>query len=83
MSEPIRYAMIRNGVVENVSLWDGDTSRWTPPVEYLVIPAPDHVGRDWRYEAGEWLPPLPPPDPEPQPEPEPDAPPTEEPEGDV
>jgi hypothetical protein len=60
MSEPIRYAMIKNGVVENVSLWDGDTFRWQPPADYLVIPAPDHVGRDWRYEADEWLPPTPP-----------------------
>lgn len=63
MSEPIRYAMIRNNVVENVCSWDGDTSRWQPPEGYLVIPAPDHVGRDWRYEGDEWLEPLPPPEP--------------------
>jgi hypothetical protein len=55
--------MIKSGVVENVSLWDGDTFRWQPPADYLVIPAPDHVGRDWRYEASEWLPPIPPEEP--------------------
>lgn len=63
MSEPIRYAMIRNDIVENVCAWDGDTGRWQPPAGYLVIPAPDYVGRDWRYVDGEWLKPLPPPDP--------------------
>jgi hypothetical protein len=59
MSDAIRYAMIRNGVVENVSLWDGDTSRWQPPAEYLTIPAPDHVGRDWLYDGVDWVAPIP------------------------
>lgn len=27
----MRYAIVRNGTVENVVEWDGDTSAWTPP----------------------------------------------------
>lgn len=54
----IRYAMIRSGVVENVSLWDGDTFKWQPPADMLCIPAPDHVGIGWRYEGDEWLEPV-------------------------
>lgn len=56
--EPIRYAMIRNGIVENISLWDGDTKKWQPPEGFIVIPAPDHVGIGWRYDDGVWSEPV-------------------------
>ena len=56
--EPIRYAMIRDGVIENISLWDGDTNRWQPPEDFLVIPAPDHVGIGWRYDGQAWTAPV-------------------------
>lgn len=26
-----RWAMVRDGVTENVILWDGDTATWQPP----------------------------------------------------
>lgn len=58
MAEPIRYAMIKNEIVENISLWDGDNKRWQPPEDMLVIPAPDHIGVNWRYVNGEFLPPI-------------------------
>lgn len=56
--DAIRYAMIRDGVVVNVCLWDGDTFRWQPPENVLCIPAPDHVGIGWRYEGAAWLEPV-------------------------
>ena len=56
-----RYAHIKNGVVVNVTLWDGDISRWQPPEDELVITAPENVGIGWRYDGTDWLEPLPPP----------------------
>lgn len=54
----IRYAMIRDGIVQNISLWDGDTTRWQPPEDMLVIPAPDYVGVGWGYADGMWTEPV-------------------------
>ena len=50
----IRYAMIRNGVVENVSLWDGDLAKWQPPEGIVCIPAPDDVGIGWTWDGANW-----------------------------
>lgn len=58
MADAIRHAMIRNGVIENISLWDGDVNNWTPPEDMLVIPAPDHVGVGWGYDGTDWKPPV-------------------------
>lgn len=58
MSEAIRYAMIKDGKVENVCLWDGDVSKWTPPDDMEVIPAPDHIGVGWTYDGVSWSPPV-------------------------
>ena len=58
MANAIRYAMIKDGIVQNVCLWDGDTNTWTPPDGYLVIPAPDHIGTGWGYLDGVWTPPA-------------------------
>lgn len=58
MAEVIRYAMIKNGKIENISLWDGDTTKWTPPEDMLVIPAPDHVGVGWTHDGVNWLEPI-------------------------
>ena len=46
----IRYAMIRNGAVENVVLWDG-VSEWTPDDDFDVIDCPPEVGPGWRHGA--------------------------------
>ena len=59
-----RWAMIENGVVVNVCSWDGDITRWQPPVGVIMILAPDNVGMAWRYDNGEWLPPIPTPEPD-------------------
>lgn len=50
-----RWAMIKDGVVVNVCLWDGLVSTWQPPDGVEMQLAPDHVSRDWKYENGEWL----------------------------
>ena len=55
----IRYAMIRNGVVEQISLWDGDLAVWQPSEEIVCIPAPDEVDRDWTWDGENWAPPVP------------------------
>jgi len=54
----IRYAMIKDGIVQNISLWDGDTTRWQPPEDMLVIPAPDHIGMGWSYDGENWSEPV-------------------------
>lgn len=57
--EPIRYAMIKENLVVNITLWDGNTFTWRPPEGILCIPAPDHIGINWRFENDEWLEPIP------------------------
>ncbi|WP_175709329.1 hypothetical protein [Burkholderia ambifaria] len=31
MSATSRYAIVRNGIVQNICIWDGDTDSWRPP----------------------------------------------------
>lgn len=50
--------MIRDGVVENVSLWDGDTFKWTPPEGIVCIPAPDEIGIGWTWDGSNWTAPV-------------------------
>lgn len=54
----IRYAMIRDGVVENVSLWDGNMSTWQPPEDIICIPAPDEIGIGWTWDGKNWTAPV-------------------------
>lgn len=32
------YAIIKNGVVENLILWDGNTKNWQPPTGTTAVP---------------------------------------------
>lgn len=53
----MRYALIRNGIVENVILWDGVTN-WEPGDGLVAIPCPDWVSIGWsRSHDGAWSPP--------------------------
>jgi hypothetical protein len=45
-----RYALIRNSLVENTILWDGDLKKWQPPEGFLCIPNPEHVGIGWTWD---------------------------------
>lgn len=65
-----RYAIIVNGKVDNVCLWDGVTP-WSPAdPNAQVVGAEDHWGIGGSYVDGVYTPP-------PQPEPEPDPAPIE------
>lgn len=55
-----RWAHVKNGVVENVSLWDGLVTTWTPPSDVEMVLAPDNVGIGWQYADGAWSEPVPP-----------------------
>lgn len=63
-----RYAEVRNGIVENVSIWDGDESKWTPPVGATMIDVTElSVGPGWTHDGNAFSPPQPVEE-EPQPE---------------
>lgn len=56
----MRYAMIRNGLVENIVEWDG-VSDWSPGDDYTVIDCPPQVGPGWSHDDdGFYAPPEPP-----------------------
>ncbi len=53
-----RYAIVRDGIVENVVLWDGDAEKWAPPKGAAAYAAPDDaVSRGWTYADGAFVPP--------------------------
>ena len=56
----MKYAIIENNEVTNVTLWDGVTE-WSPPEGSIAVACPDEVGPGWTYEDGTFVaPPLPP-----------------------
>lgn len=58
----MRYAIIRNGVVESVVVWDGETP-WTAPEGTEVVAVGDRVANPRsRYDGTSFTPP--PPEPE-------------------
>jgi len=48
------FAHIVDGVVTNVSVWDGE-SDWTPSEEVVEIPEGVTAGIDWDYVDGEFV----------------------------
>lgn len=63
-----RWCIVRNGTVENVVLWDGDTKTWSPPEGTDVVPAEGGVGVGdlWDGQAFTHVEPV---TPEPEPDP--------------
>jgi hypothetical protein len=53
----MRYAIIRDGAVVNIALWDGITP-WSPGAGLLVVLAPAGVDIGWLYD-GQFSPPPP------------------------
>lgn len=50
--EAKRYAMVKNNVVYNVVLWDGDVEKWQPPNDGTIMIANDWSGPgDWWEES--------------------------------
>ncbi|HCP9972950.1 TPA: tail fiber assembly protein [Escherichia coli] len=52
----MNYAVIENGVVTNIAVWDGE-SAWQP-TNALVIPVSDNVRIGWFYDKGKFSPPT-------------------------
>ena len=50
-----RWAMLRDGVVENVCNWDGLLTTWHPPEGIVMKEAPDHVGIGWSHDGVDWV----------------------------
>lgn len=57
--EPVRWAIIKDGVVVNVCLWNGDTARWQPPEGCGAMMCPDEVAIGWTFEGEDFFPPEP------------------------
>ncbi|EHL0568432.1 tail fiber assembly protein [Escherichia coli] len=55
----MNYAVIENGVVTNIAVWDGE-SDWQQ-TNALVLPVSDNVRIGWYYEKGKFSPPTQPP----------------------
>lgn len=55
----MNYAVIENGVVTNIAVWDGE-SAWQP-TNALVIPVSDNVRIGWFYDKGKLSSPTQPP----------------------
>ncbi|HGG0598098.1 hypothetical protein M8T05_11230 [Enterobacter roggenkampii] len=50
------YAVVENGIVINVVIWDGE-SGWVPEEGY-VVKADDSVGIGWVYDGKGFTPPI-------------------------
>lgn len=65
----MRYAILRDGIVENITEWDGDTATWTPPDGTTAEKFPEGaISIGWLWNDGSPVDPLPAPEPEPAPE---------------
>lgn len=50
--ESKRYAMVKNNIVYNICLWDGDLDKWTPPSDGTIMIENEFVYvNDWWEEA--------------------------------
>jgi hypothetical protein len=45
------YLIIQNNVVTNVVLWDGDTTKWTPPAGSIALIQDTTPALVWRLNA--------------------------------
>ena len=59
------WALIFDSVVTNLTLWDGDTTRWQPPEGYLAVVVPEGSGVDigWHWDGTGFTPPVAPDEP--------------------
>lgn len=55
----IQYALVENGIVVNVVLWDGE-SEWTPPTGQQAVTIPDgsEAAIGWTYDGTNFTPPA-------------------------
>lgn len=54
-----KYALVKNDLVENIILWDGDDD-WPTPEEYLVVKLKDDqdVGIGYKYDGKNFTSPV-------------------------
>lgn len=45
------YLIIESNVVTNVCLWDGDTSKWTPPLGSIALPQATTPAMVWQFDS--------------------------------
>lgn len=41
------YLIIENNVVTNIIVWDGDTTKWAPPANVVVLSQQDTPAKVW------------------------------------
>lgn len=64
----MRYAIVRNGIVENLTEWDGNAETWHPPEGAKAEAFPEGaVSIGWTWNDGTPVDPNPPAAPKPQP----------------
>jgi len=47
-SQPYFLISKTSNIVENIVSWDGDTSVWNPPSEYIALPKETTLSKVWR-----------------------------------
>ncbi|WP_156438241.1 hypothetical protein [Burkholderia sp. BDU5] len=52
---PAIYALVQDGKVINIIVWDGDTAKWQPPDGVLacLLPLDSTAGIDWTTDDNE------------------------------
>ncbi|WP_158248851.1 hypothetical protein [Pseudomonas sp. GW456-12-1-14-TSB6] len=52
-----KYAVVKNGVVDNLIIWDGDLEGWQPPAGTIAIEIPDSspVSIGYLYNGSEFV----------------------------
>ncbi|MGQ7907216.1 hypothetical protein [Burkholderia sp. BC1] len=52
------YAVVKDGIVINVIVWDGDEQSWQPPTGASAAEVPDEqaVSIGWRYDGSVFRP---------------------------
>lgn len=49
----MRYALVKEGLVESIILWDGET-KYEIPQGYSAYEVPENISPGWTVENGEW-----------------------------
>lgn len=53
----MRYAIVVDGIVTNVVLWDGEAT-WQTDGESVPLPDGSPVGIGWSWDGSEWVAPV-------------------------
>lgn len=56
-----RYAIVKDGVCQGVTLWNGDVETWIPPqgAQMLVLEDSSTVSPGWAWDGETWTAPPP------------------------